>query len=410
MKKVFLGIFFSAIFLTAATEDYEIVPALKATTTLPADLLKGEHYTIADPVKNNGYTNTYTIQSKFGSFVAHGNTMLLVRLNEIEALARLKEVSSSEVFAKAAAKQAIKPLEGAAKIAENPVETAKQIPGGIKRKFENIGRFVKKRTADDPAPEEGDSSGGGDVAKAIFGVTAAHRKWAQTVEVDPYSTNLAVQSELDRLAKVDAIASMGVRVAQRKTPVARGIAKVYDLAWGMDPLELQKRNEKRLKEIEIEEKLSQAFFQNTFLTPTQQTMIVEAIYDLPKTANRSEIIRAASTSESEQDAYLYVDSAQMLTNMKRNAREITRFISNPQIPVLYSANHFVAILPADQIYWTKDFAQAFATFQKRHTADLKAAPKELWISGVASQRFRNQCKILGWQLHERIIPMKQGME
>ena len=388
----------------SAPESFENPPVLQANSVLPADMLKGANYTVDSKVENDGYTNIYTIDSTYGSFTAYGDSMLADRLQEIEAITQLKEVSSSEAFAKAAAKQAIKPIESAAKIVEDPVGTVKGIPGGIKRKFENVGRFVKKQKQEKPEEEaDSETSAATQVTRDVLGVTAAHRKWAQKVGADPYTTNPVLQSELDRLAKVDSVASLGVKMAERKVPGVRPISRVYELAWGMDPQALQKMNEKRLTEMGVDEKLSQTFFQNKALTLTQQTMIVSALYELPKTENRSEWIRSAATAETERDAYLYTDSAHVISQMKAKGNPISRFVNNPRLIVLDSGKNLVGVLPADRIYWAKGFAQALNQFEKRHAADFKkGSVKQLWLSGETSGRFKKEMTARGWQITEKI--------
>ena len=46
---------------------FEKAEDLSAADILPADLLKGEHYTLDDRVRNDGYLNYYTISSDYGA-------------------------------------------------------------------------------------------------------------------------------------------------------------------------------------------------------------------------------------------------------------------------------------------------------------------------------------------------------
>jgi len=395
-----------------AASALEQPPTLKATAVLGQTPQKGTNYQIEDQVKNDGYTNTYSIDSTFGTFTAYGNSMLTVRLQEVEGIASLKEVSSSEAFAKAAAGRVTKPVESAKKIVEDPKETVKNIPGGVKNKFENLGRWAKKATKKDEEaiePEEGEEetpseSGGTSAAKSILGVTAAHRKWAQQAGVDPYSTNAVLQDELNRLAKVDAAAGLTVRVAMKDVPGVRTLNRVYDLAWGMDPQELQKLNEKRLKEMAIDPKVSQAFIDNKHLTLTHQTLIIASLLDLNPAQNRTEFLRTASKSKSERDAYLYSDSAVMISSMKKSGQPITSFLPNPRIAVLRSQNRLIAVLPADRLYYTKGFSEAVQGFEARNADEIKkASAKELWLSGTASEKTKAELKTRGWTLRENIL-------
>jgi hypothetical protein len=70
----------------AEQELYEVPQILQAKDVVPEELLKSDLYTIENEVVTHGYTNTYQIDSKFGKFTAHGNEMLIQRIQEIRAI------------------------------------------------------------------------------------------------------------------------------------------------------------------------------------------------------------------------------------------------------------------------------------------------------------------------------------
>jgi len=71
---------------------FEELPELKASEILKPELLKGPHHVIRDSVPTASGMNQFTIDSDFGVFEADGNEMLLQRLKEIDAIARLRGV------------------------------------------------------------------------------------------------------------------------------------------------------------------------------------------------------------------------------------------------------------------------------------------------------------------------------
>jgi hypothetical protein len=79
---------------------FEELPELKASEILKPELLKGPHFVVRDPVPTGSGMNQFTIDSDFGVFEADGNEMLLQRLKEIDAIARLQEVSRTDEFKK----------------------------------------------------------------------------------------------------------------------------------------------------------------------------------------------------------------------------------------------------------------------------------------------------------------------
>ncbi len=83
--------------LTGETDSFEDVPLLKASDIMPADILSGPYHRVEEAVTNDGFTNYYTIQSDFGNFKAFGNDMLITRVHEIYALAKIVEIKKSKV-------------------------------------------------------------------------------------------------------------------------------------------------------------------------------------------------------------------------------------------------------------------------------------------------------------------------
>ena len=71
---------------------FEELPELQASEILKPEFLKGPHYAVRDQVPTGSGMNQFTIDSDFGVFEADGNEMLLQRLKEIDAIARLQDL------------------------------------------------------------------------------------------------------------------------------------------------------------------------------------------------------------------------------------------------------------------------------------------------------------------------------
>src|ERR1700750_2349084 len=110
---------------------FEELPELKASEILKPELLKGPHYAVRDPVPTASGMNQFTIDLDFGVFEADGNEMLLQRLKEIDAIARLQEVSRTEEFKKSLLAAAKSPLNSAKNIARDPAQAISNVPKGI---------------------------------------------------------------------------------------------------------------------------------------------------------------------------------------------------------------------------------------------------------------------------------------
>src|SRR3954452_23439356 len=101
---------------------FEELPELKASEILRPELLKSSHHTVREPVPTSSGMNEFTIDSDFGLFQADGNEMLVRRVNEIDAIARLREVSRGDEFKKSLVAAAKKPLNSAKNIVRDPAQ------------------------------------------------------------------------------------------------------------------------------------------------------------------------------------------------------------------------------------------------------------------------------------------------
>jgi hypothetical protein len=158
-------------------------------------LLKGPHYAVRDPVPTASGMNQFTIDSDFGVFEADGNEMLLQRLKEIDAIARLREVSRTDEFKKSLVAAAKSPLNSAKSIARDPAQAISNVPKGI-MKF--LGRA--KQTVQNVGKGGNDDLGDGSRMKGAIGYSDKKRKIALQMGIDPYSTNTVLQKDLDDVA------------------------------------------------------------------------------------------------------------------------------------------------------------------------------------------------------------------
>src|SRR5262245_29620621 len=101
---------------------FEELPELNASEILKPELLKGAHFVVREPVPTSAGMNQFTIDSDFGVFEADGNEMLLQRLKEIDAIARIGEVSRTDEFKKSLLAAAKSPLTSAKNIARDPAQ------------------------------------------------------------------------------------------------------------------------------------------------------------------------------------------------------------------------------------------------------------------------------------------------
>src|SRR4029077_7004631 len=183
-RKLFLALTFSATFqcLGQTPEPFEVrraeavfeeLPELNASEILKPELLKGPHHVVRDPVPTASGMNQFTIDSDFGVFEADGNEMLLQRLKEIDAIARLREVSRSDEFKKSLVAAAKSPLNSAKNIAKDPAQAISNVPKGIMRFLGHA-----KETVENIGKGENDGAGEGSRMKDAIGYSDKKRKIA----------------------------------------------------------------------------------------------------------------------------------------------------------------------------------------------------------------------------------------
>jgi hypothetical protein len=170
---------------------FEELPELKASEILKPELLKGPHHVVREPVPTASGMNQFTIDSDFGVFEVDGNEMLLQRLKEIDAIARLREVSRTDQFKNSLVAAAKSPLNSAKNTARDPAQAISNVPKGI-MKF--LGR------AKETVENVGKGDGEGNRMKDAIGYSDKKRQIALQMGIDPYSTNAILQKQLDDVA------------------------------------------------------------------------------------------------------------------------------------------------------------------------------------------------------------------
>ena len=252
-----------------AATDYEVPPTRRASEVLPAELASGPHHRVAEAVSSDGFWDDYRIESDFGAFTAHGSFLLRLRLRELEAIARLREMRGHEVAANAAVDSLVDTGELLVTVIKNPDESVVGVGGGVKRLFgrtkRNFKRTKETMKHDDAGSDEDastvdkieDTALG--VGKEFVGVSVAKRRWAQRLGVDPYSRNAVLQKELDRVAKYDAAGRLSKKLLLRTSTILSVAVSVSGLVWEKDPDELITLNETRLKQMGVSDEAARAF-------------------------------------------------------------------------------------------------------------------------------------------------------
>ena len=124
------------IYLVAAAHGYETAATLQASKILSAELRSGTNYRVDEKVSNDGYLNTYHINSKFGTFTVVSTAMLRKRIGEVSALVVMEKVKGTSEFTNA--------LSSAKNLVTHPVDTLSGAATGLGVAFRRRDQIDRK--------------------------------------------------------------------------------------------------------------------------------------------------------------------------------------------------------------------------------------------------------------------------
>lgn len=394
---------------SATPVTYEELPELQASDILKPEFLSGPHYKVREEVPTSSGANQFAIDSDFGVFEADGNEMLVRRINEINAIARLKEVSRSDEFKEALRKAANSPVAAAKAIANDPVRTISNVPKGLMKFMGRIGENVKGISQ----KHEGKDAEGTQLQQVI-GFSDAKRKVAINLGVDPYSTNTVLQHELDGIAWASFAGGATFTLATLPVSGAAGTALTVtevsgdfnDILKEKSPTDLRIMNRRALLDFGATEKETERFLNNNAFSPSAQTAFVLNLRSMKGVANRRAFVRlAGETSSSETDAIFCVQTAALMSKLNKEELPLSRVELLGDFPICVAKDGTTVVaLQWDYAAWTpgaaraSDEAEKFAAKPPRNKRVLVA------LSGQVSPRLRQELEARGQQVKNRVAP------
>ncbi len=392
-----------------AEAAFEELPVLNASEILRPDFLTGPHHKVREPVPTYSGANQFTIDSDFGEFEANGNEMLVTRVNEINAIARLKEVSRTDEF-KGALKNAAKaPIASAKNIVTDPVNTISNAPKGLMKFMRRAGESLKNVGN---KSESHDAEGS--KMQQLIGFSDAKRKVAISLDIDPYSTNTVLQHELDGIAWASFAGGMSVQLATM--PMGGPALTVVDVTSSLNdvlkeksPTDLKMMNRKTLRAIGAVEKDTERFLNNSAFSPSQQTAFVLNLKSLNGVANRGAFVRSAGeTSSDESDAIFCVQTVALMSKLHKD-KPIARLATIGDFPICIAKDGTVIVaFQWDYAAWTSGAAGFTNDVQKLAGQSGKNQNVLVALSGQVSPRLRQELETRGFTVHDLLAqgPLK----
>jgi hypothetical protein len=406
--------------LRAEGPPFDSTDRLRSADFLAPEQMRGPHWQVDDVAASDGFANTYTVRSRFGSWTARGALLVEVRIREIAALEELDRISKSSVFLDAVKQSAVGQVETIASFAAQPVETVKAIPGGVKRWFQKTGyqasevyHDVKTKAAEESSGESaGDDDSGLDTEKAkelarrealdYLKISSAERRWYAELGVDPYTDNEVLRRAIRSYARIEGLTSFGMKfVGLPSIPGVGAIRKTMTLVWETDPWELRRRNRKILLAAGISEETAREFEDQPYLSLTTQTSLADSLEAFALVAGREQLIARALGVESRDDGRLLAQSVGLLLRLHGEHEPLAAILPGARLPVARTrAGDLVATAPADAFFWTAEMAEAASGLAALYATEPVAA-RRLWMPGVASARFKQEVARRGWEVRDQ---------
>ena len=389
---------------TAAPVVYEPLPTLNASVILQPQYFQGPNFTVRNPVPTYSGSNHYTIDSDFGIFEADGNAMLMRRVAEINAIAKLQAMSQTKEFAQAAKQAAEVPLNVARNLVTNPVSTISSVPKGIWGFLNQAGQAVKEA-----AEGRQSSAAEGNAVENMTGFSKTKRDLAIKLGVDPYSTNEVFQSELNKVAWPAFLGKFTVNLGMAAVggaalSAANWTSTLTDTLRDKSPTELRLMNLGLLmNNMGVSRATADAFLNNNAISPTTQTILVAALAQLGNIPGQAEFIRQAATSQDEHDAIAFQQSVQLMANLN-NSTPVARITHLKGLTVCQTNNGTVVVpIQWDYVAWTP-LTERFITALKAQKFTTPVSGYSVILTGVVSPMTAQALAARGVNVTTKALP------
>jgi hypothetical protein len=333
--------------------------------------------------------HTYTVETDYGIFLAHGDAMLRRLRRELTTIVDLRERYAVGVATESAVRVLIEPVQTVGRLALEPKDTLVGIPRGAYRLLESAvaGSMHNSGSYEDS------------YLKNIARVSAYKRRFAAYYHVDVYSSNPILQMELDRvgwasvMGYTSTFAMMLVPVPNPLPLALVSLNSVEVLNRALEeygPADLRMLNLRHLKAMGVREELATKFLDHPFFSPRHQSIIVSCLNAMPKAKRRDRFLTVALNAVSEDEALFYQQAAELLRAYHEQVLPIAEISILGRIPLGRSKERSLFFpAPVDYAIWMQRTEALFDRLSNtlRQKKDLRV---DLWVTGRVSPRVRQE--------------------
>ena len=393
--------------LTAAAQSpptaaFEEPGPVRAADYLPPSLLAGPLHAVQELAYADGLHLSFRLETGQEVETVVGAPSVALRVNEIRAVARLRQMNKSEEFAKALVQAGKEKIESVAGVVKDPVGTLKNLPQGASRFFGRISNTLRKAN-------DGDANGRA-VLESALGVRRKKAQLALDLGVSAYSTDPLLQYELDLAARAMAGGALIVNVAGMAVDGGAGTAlSVIGINQTLQrtlvestPDELQARNHADLTALRVPEADIAAFLGNRWISPWQCSFIVHLLKETG--VEPSPLIRQAGSCLTEHDARYFVQLTRIYHYHHQNISPLTSFHEERGILCARDGRGaLIVAVAADLIQWTPMLQSRAEEFQTLVTPDGPVRTLVLLTDGTLSMRARDELSHRGVQGFSQVL-------
>jgi len=246
----------------------------------------------------------------------------------------------------------------------------------------------------------------------LIGFGKAKREWAYRLGVDPYSSNVQLQGELNRLGWLSLAGGLSVRLPLMAVPGGASIAlTVTNTSDDMKrelrdetPEAIRIKNRKALiSDFEVDEAVAEEFVNHSWYSPSAQLEIVESLSAMSDVGDRSAFIELSVYSDTVTEAYSFTRLALILLGYHQNIDALdSLFSAGGFIAGRTSEGSVVVPLNIDFGYWTRGAEQTVEAIDRALGPNTDGLKKFFLISGTLSPTAAVEVTKRGWAVMEML--------
>jgi len=372
-----------------APQAFETPGRVPTKMFIPAELMSGPLHSVGDFAENDGMNNTYFLYSGDDAWAVTTGIALRTRIREIYAIAKLREMSKTDEFARAMANAGKQKIEGVVGIVTNPLGTIQNIPLGASRFFGRIGEAMKGGT----------TQGEGNAVQNMIGVSKAKIALAVKLGVSPYSYNQELQTQLTSNARAMALGGLVVSAA---TAAVGGPAG--DVLMGLNvnqtlqqtlvnstPDDLRIINRKKLFALNVSRENADAILMHPWYSPWTETIMIDAFSTIG--IDPTAFLADACNALTEEDAIFFERLAQVLARYDTTKAQLRSIrVESHAVCALDANGTLVFPLSCDYAIWSEHAAGRVAEFAALTQGQEDIKGLAVWVDGKVSDRAAQELK------------------